>query len=49
MGALDWLLLALVAVGVCLAVRRCRHGQTGGCGGDCAHCHRAGCGRSEKK
>lgn len=49
MGALDWLLLALVAVGICLAVRRCRRGDTGGCCGDCTRCHRAGCGMDEKK
>lgn len=48
MGTLDWLLLALVAVGICLAVRRCRRKGTGGCCGDCTRCRQTDCDKEKK-
>lgn len=48
MGALDWLLLGLVAAGVFFAVRAYRHGHSGCCG-DCAHCRGAACGKDPKE
>lgn len=44
MGALDWLLLAAVAVGVVFALRAHR----GGCCGDCTRCRRTGCDKEKK-
>ena len=39
MSALDYLLLALVALAALLALRFVRKGKkSDGCGGDCAHC-----------
>ncbi len=38
MSALDYLLLALVALAALLALRFVRKGKKNGCGGDCAHC-----------
>lgn len=39
MGALDWLLLALVALAAVAAFRRWRKkGGSSGCRGDCQHC-----------
>ncbi len=35
----DYLLLALLGLGVWLAIRHLRrHGSCGSCNGDCAHC-----------
>ena len=48
MGALDWLLLGLVAAGVFFAVRAYRHGHSGGCSGDCTRCQRRDCGKEQK-
>lgn len=49
MGPLDWLLLAVIAAGTFFALRAVRRGHTGSCCGDYARCHRAACGRDEKK
>ena len=38
MSALDYLLLALVALAALLALRFVRKGKKNGCGGDCVHC-----------
>lgn len=48
MGALDWLLLAAVAVGVVFALRAARRGRSGGCCGDCTRCRRTGCDKEKK-
>lgn len=48
MGALDWLLLAAVAVGVVFALRAHRRGRSGGCCGDCAHCRQTGCDKEKR-
>ncbi len=44
MSVLDWLLLAAVAAGVFLALRRLRR-VGGGCRGDCRRCQAKQCGR----
>lgn len=48
MGALDWLLLAAVAVGAAFAVRAARRGCSGGCCGDCTRCRRTGCDKEKR-
>ncbi len=48
MSPLDWLLLAAVAVGVLLALRRLRRGG-GGCRGDCRRCQAKQCSPSSEK
>ena len=48
MGALDWLLLAAVAVGVVFALRAHCHGRSGSCCGDCTRCRRTGCDKDKK-
>ena len=49
MGALDWLLLAAVAVGVVFALRAHRYGRSGGGCGDCTRCRRTGCDKEKKQ
>lgn len=48
MGALDWLLLAAVAVGVVFALRAHSRGRSGGCCGDCTRCRRTGCDKEKR-
>ena len=48
MGPLDWLLLAVIAIGAFFAIRATRRGHTGSCGGDCTRCHRTDCGKNSK-
>lgn len=48
MGALDWLLLAAVAVGVVFALRAHRRGRSGGCCGDCTRCRQTGCDKEKR-
>ena len=48
MGPLDWLLLAVIAIGAFFAIRATRRGHTGSCCGDCARCRRTGCGKNSK-
>lgn len=48
MGALDWLLLAAVAVGVVFALRAHRRGRSGGGCGDCTRCRRTGCDKEKR-
>ena len=46
MGAIDYALLALVGVCVCLALRRMRRGRRGCCGGGCDCGCGCDCGKS---